>query len=144
MFLVVLRFRFFVKSFFIKFCVLGCSLFSVFCKKFFRKFQGIMEENRGRQVNVNPEEIWTVVTINSYLHEKDDRGRLRVKTGDAKNDKFEESTVNNIFLFFFRKILSHFYPLIANIANIFFVFFRKIPIFSVFNENFNQKRLKLF
>jgi hypothetical protein len=60
----------------------------------YRKFQGIMEENRGRQVNVNPEEIWTVVTINSYLHEKDDRGRLRVKTGDAKNDKFEESTVN--------------------------------------------------
>ena len=60
----------------------------------YRKFQGVMEENRGRQVNVNPEEIWTVVTINSYLHEKDDRGRLRVKTGDAKNDKFEESTVN--------------------------------------------------
>jgi len=60
----------------------------------YRKFQGIMEENRGRQVNVDPGEIWTVVTINSYLHEKDDRGRLRVKTGDAKNDKFEESTVN--------------------------------------------------
>ena len=60
----------------------------------YRKFQGIMEENRGRQVNVDPGEIWTVVTINSYLHEKDDRGRLRVKTGDAKNAKFEESTVN--------------------------------------------------
>ena len=60
----------------------------------YRKFQGVMEENRGRQVNVDPGEIWTVVTINSYLHEKDDRGRLRVKTGDAKNDKFEESTVN--------------------------------------------------
>ena len=103
MFSVVLGSQFFVKSFFIKLCVLSCSRFSVFCKKFFRKFQGIMEENRGRQVNVNPEEIWTVVTINSYLHEKDDRGRLRVKTGDAKNDKFEESTVNNIFLFFLEK-----------------------------------------
>jgi len=60
----------------------------------YREFRRIMDENRGQQVNINPEAIWNLETINAYLHQKDDRGRLRVKTGDAKNAKFEESTVD--------------------------------------------------
>ena len=61
----------------------------------YRTFQDISAKNRGRQFNINPAEIYTITTINEYLHRTDDSGRMIVIKGDAKSARMELKTVEN-------------------------------------------------